>query len=202
MLMLTHIGETLISEMFNNNVEIKKLLIGKSGSYANITAIPELKLNKCNSLLFDGAHKVDIAIVDKETGTCTPIEAKLGLDRLSKNEFQNRFLSGCGTSHKNTRITGSMISILERNLPDTCKHIPLTVTTKNSDYVLSEAWILLCRKKVLEKWKKNGAPNLSKNCKVIAFEDLAKIFGTKDDFNSLVTKVLKQDYYDNWISNN
>lgn len=199
--MLTHIGEVLLSEMFNENLQVKEFLLGKIEPKSNVYAIPELKLNKCNSLLFDGAHKIDIAIIDDETGTCIPIEAKLGLDRLTKNEFEKRFLSGCGTSHKNTRITGSMISILERSLPDTCKHSPLTVTTKNREYVLSKNWILLCRKKVLEKWEKNGTPNLSKNCKVVAFEDLVKTFGTRDKFNSIISEMLKQDYYENWVGN-
>jgi len=128
MIQLSHIGEILISRILANSADALSMVCGNFVKYVEPHYVePELRLNKCGTLGFDGVHKVDISVLNPSDKMCYPIEAKLGFDRLSKSEFEKRFLTGCGTSHKNTRVKGSMISIIERDLPAQCENLPLSV---------------------------------------------------------------------------
>ena len=120
MLELSHVGEILISEILTRSLEARQVLRSAGCAISeNLVIVPEVRPNNCGPLAFDGTHRIDVAVLDLDTRICFPFEAKLGLDRLSKNEFSKRFLNQCGTSHKDTRVRGSMISILERMLPRT-----------------------------------------------------------------------------------
>ena len=163
--------------------------------------MPEIRLNDCNPLIFDGAHKVDICLLDTSQKLCYPIEAKLGLDRLSRNEFKKRFLAPCGISHNNTRISGSIISVLERNLPGICKGHDLSVTYNNEHFRLTAIWGLIIRSKVAVRWSKNATPDLSQDCKIMNFEQLVLNNCSREKFNDLVYKVVNGDYYSSWIEN-
>lgn len=199
MIQLTHIGEELLSRMLYESEEVRRAVCG---SYISITRnnefVPELRLNGCRGLSFDGAHKVDVAALNNDTNHCLPIEAKLGFDRLGKNEFEKRFLGECGTSHNNTRVKGSMISILERKLPKDCGNQNLSVSWQGRTYTVSPSWVLVARKVVVEKWKTLEAPQLSDNCRVVEFESLVEMYGTSGEFNSLVERLLSIDYFEEW----
>lgn len=199
MIQLSHIGEVLISKILAASDEAMRVTCGDFVEHAKPFHVEqELRLNKCGSLRFDGVHKVDISILNPNTHTCFPIEAKLGLDRLGKSEFGKRFLTVCGTSHKNTRVKGNMISILERYLPAQCEGQTLSVTFGDNRYALSEKWTLISRQAVIDKWLTSGKPCLSQNCKIVSFEDLVRIYGGKTEFNQLVSDVISMDYYTEW----
>ena len=198
----THIAEYLISEMFNRSPEVRVLFLEHLCRVISYTsgssAVPNLQLATCGDLRFDGAHKVDIAILDKDALSCIPCEAKLGNDRLGKTEFENRFLGSCQTSHNDTRIKGSMIAILERKLPIQCLNSPVLVTHEGRNYQLTSPWILITRKTILNSWAKYGLPPLSPACIHIAFEAIVEALGGKTPFNALVSELVSFDYYDRW----
>lgn len=199
MIQLSHIGEELIAQMLSESTETMEAVCGNfPAADRKNTAVPEIRLNNCGTLGFDGVHKIDVAVLNSVTNKCYPIEAKLGFDRLSKNEFEKRFLKECGTSHNDTRVSGSMISILERKLPNACSNNDLSVTHGGGVYSLTPAWSLICRKAVIQKWQQNGQPDLSKNCRVVAFESLVEIYGSHSAFNSLVNQLVTIDYYKVW----
>ncbi len=201
MLELSHVGEILIAQILSGS-PAARMLIRSIGFpiRENLAIIPEVHLSSCGPLAFDGTHRIDIAVLDLDNKICFPFEAKLGLDRLGKNEFEKRFLNHCGTSHKNTRVRGSMIAILERLLPEQCKGQELTVKYQNQIYPVSKKWGLICRAQIIKKWINNGSPSLSKDSVLVRFEDLAAAFGSEDAFNALVTTLLDQNHYKNWVN--
>jgi hypothetical protein len=203
MIELTHIAEYLIAEMYNRSLDVRALFAKHLNRVISppdgSTAIPNLQLTTCGRFRFDGAHKIDIAILDKAAFTCIPCEAKLGNDRLGKTEFEKRFLGSCPTSHNNTRIAGNMIAILERKLPNPCLDSPVLVTYERRDYQVTSPWVLILRKAIYDSWEKSGAPLLSPACIRISFEAIVDALGGKLPFNSLVGELLSLDYYDVWM---
>ncbi|MDN3714841.1 hypothetical protein [Vibrio breoganii] len=200
MIELNHIGEKLICEMINSSDSVKSVLMCAMGIESSaFIAVPEIRLDACSGLIFDGVHKVDVCILDTQNNTCFPIEAKLGLDRLSKNEFAKRFMKPCKTSHNDTRVAGSMISILERQLPSQCTNQDLTVSYQGQKYVLTKEWGLISRSAIHNKWHSNGFPSLTEKCKHVAFESLARTYGDKGAFNNLVTNLLNVDFHAQWV---
>ncbi|MGR5001805.1 hypothetical protein [Vibrio celticus] len=142
---LNHVGEALICELINRSNSAKSVLANALEiDSSTFIAVPEIRLDACAGSIFDGVDKVDICILDTEAKTCFPIEAKLGLDRLSKNEFAKRFMKPCKTSHNDTRVSGSMISILERQLPAQCINQDLYVTYLGDKYLVSDKWGAYC----------------------------------------------------------
>lgn len=202
MIKLSHIGEILIAKLIeDSSLVMKKVCHREFHLSESYKVLPEMRLNKCGELIFDGAHKIDVAVLNLSSRICYPIEAKLGFDRLGKNEFEKRFLDGCGTSHNNTRIRGSMISVLERKLPAQYSRIPITVTFKNTEYVVSNHWSLICREAVIGNWANNGGPKLSRKCSVVSFESIVRSCGDRTKFNRLVSGLLTKDYYLEWVQN-
>lgn len=198
MIALSHVGEIVVAEMINRSASVRDSIFG-SLNLDTVIAVPEVRLNPCGGLNFDGAHKIDIAILDTKNKVCIPVEAKLGENRLTAGEFNKRFLSECGTSHKGSRVKGNMISILERNLPNQCKGSNLTVTYSNATYSILNEWYLICRESVLEKWKKSRFPDLSQSNSQVSIESIINAFGGKDVFNKLVRELLDIDYHDKWL---
>lgn len=199
MIQISHIGEELIAQMLSESTEAMEAVCnGFPANGDQNIFVPEIRLNNCGALGFDGVHKVDIAVLNSVTKSCYPVEAKLGFDRLGKNEFEKRFLKECGTSHGDSRVTGSMISILERKLPDTCANRDLSVMHGENTFLLTPKWSLVCRKSIIEKWKQAGRPALSSNCHVVAFENLVEMYGSHSAFNSLVKQLVSFDYYKMW----
>lgn len=199
----THIAESLIAEMYNRSQEVRRLFgerVSRVSPFLDgSTAVPDLQLATCGPFRFDGAHKVDIAILDETHSRCIPCEAKLGNDRLGKTEFENRFLECCQTSHKDTRISGSMIAILERKLPRQCLTSPIIVNHEGREYRVTSPWVLILRKTTLNSWANRGSPPLSTGCTDISFETIVEAFGGKEPFNSLVGELVTFDYYEAWM---
>ena len=202
MIELTHIGELLIAEMLNSSSKVRELFGDKLGvslmDNGNVVAVPEVSLASCGQYTFDGTHAVDVGLLLPGTLKCVPIEAKLGTDRLSKPEFEKRFLQSCWVSHGGTRISGSMTSILERKLPAAIDG-DVEVRRNGVSYKLTPEWILVVREQVLSSWKANGVPALSSNCSILSIEEVVSAFGNKNDFNELVAKLISADYYQNWF---
>jgi hypothetical protein len=87
MIELNHIGESLIAEMINRSEDVKRFVVHQiSSSYPDdhiADAVPELPLVNCGQLIFDGAHRVDVALPSPVDGLCFAIEAKLGKTGLT-----------------------------------------------------------------------------------------------------------------------
>ena len=204
MIQLTHIAEFIVAEMYNRSPAVRQLfaeqLLRLNSVPESTTAIPNLQLGSCGSYQFDGAHKIDIAILDRTTSSCIPCEAKLGNDRLGKSEFEKRFLKPCSTSHGNRRINGSMIAILDGKLPDQCSNSSILVSHEGNEYQVVPIWVLIVRERILNSWAKNGMPALSSSCIRVSFEAIVDSFGGRVPFNSLVTELVHFDYYEKWIN--
>lgn len=203
MIQPTHIAELIVAEMYNRSTAVRQLFAKQLARLISLpestTAIPNLQLASCGPYQFDGAHKIDIAILDSTTLSCIPCEAKLGNDRLGKSEFEKRFLRPCGRSHGNRRITGSMIAILDRKLPDQCLNSSVLVSHEGNKYQVVPIWVLIVRESILNSWAKNGVPALSSTCITVSFETIVDSFGGKVPFNSLVGGLVNFDYYEKWI---
>ncbi len=203
MIKLTHIAEYVIAEMYNRSPEVRVLFNEQLNRLISIpvgsTAVANLQLCNCGRFRFDGAHKIDIAILDKTGSSCIPCEAKLGNVRLGKTQFEKRFLEPCQTSHKDTRIAGSMIAIFERKLPSQCLASSIMVSHEGKDYQMTLPWALILREAIHRSWTKSGVPSLSSRCINISFESLVEAFGGKTPFNSLVSELVRFDYYDTWM---
>ncbi|OGP53558.1 MAG: hypothetical protein A2162_01805 [Deltaproteobacteria bacterium RBG_13_52_11b] len=199
----THIAEFIVAEMFNRSTAVRhffaKQLSGLISLPESPTAVPNLQLATCGPYKFDGAHKIDTAILDDTTLSCIPCEAKFGNDRLGKLEFEKRFLRPCGMSHGNTRITGNMIAILDRKLPNQCLNSSVLVNHKGNEYQVVPRWVLILRESILDSWAKNGVPGLSSACITVSFETIVDLFEGKAPFNSLVAELVNFNYYEEWI---
>lgn len=64
---LSHIGEELICELINRSDTVRQSLeIANSAlTHQCILAVSEIRLNSCAGFIFDGVHKVDICILNK-----------------------------------------------------------------------------------------------------------------------------------------
>jgi hypothetical protein len=199
----THIAECLIAEMYNRSREVRRLFGERVSLVTSFPdgspAVPDLQLATCGRFRFDGAHKIDIAILDRAHSRCIPCEVKLGNDRLGKTQFEQRFMECCQTSHKDTRISGSMIAILERKLPRQCLTSPILVDHEGREYKVASPWVLILRKAILDSWVNRRMPPLSTGCTMISFETIVDAFGGKKTFNSLVGELVTFDYYDAWM---
>ncbi len=197
MISLSHVGELLIARMLSESESARRYLFPPSTAENNLVVLPKVRLEQCGELIFDGAHNIDVAVLDGDI--CHAIEPKLGFTRLGKNAFEQDFLADCGTSHGGTRVSGSMIAILEGKLPQGCHEMPLSITHENRTYKVSEHWILICRKNVFNRWSMNGRPKLSGSCKIVVWEDFAHAYCSENDFNKLVRDMLDANYYDQWV---
>jgi len=200
---LSNIGEILLSEMINRSHAVQELLT-QSISFISLTekefiAVPEAQLNRFEKYGFDGAHKLDVALLFGNTRKCLGLEAKLGIERLNRREFDKRFLMECGTSHGKSRISGSIIAILEGKLPNRRESSRIIVKHQQTEYELLPTWILVVRNRILNDWSRLGRPSLSDHCHILPFEKIVGNFGGRDLFNSLVREILEGDYYREWI---
>ena len=205
-LQLFHIGELLIAEMFNQSEAVRahfQSILIQSKTIRIAEAVTELCLRPCNGLRFDGAHRIDVALlthdVDAHERVCIPIEAKLGTARLTTSVFNERFLKQCVIDqHADPRISGNMIAVLERKLPVQCLQSPIETIHRGIVYLLTEGWVLVVRRRLANEWRVNGMPALSKSCTLVAIEDLVSVFG-EGNFDDLVRRVLNFEYYKEWF---
>lgn len=198
MIELSHIGEHLIASMLNRSESAREALLGLD-AWGEWLFVPEIPLNPLGNILFDGAHKIDVCALNMASSSCIPIEAKLGRERMSANQFAQRFLQAGGTSHQGKRITGSMIGILDGRLPPGLDRAELTVTHAGRRYSVQQNWILMVRDPIFNRWTNNGWPELSEHCTVKTIEQLVRAFGEPHDFNQFVLDLVSQDFHKMWF---
>lgn len=142
----------------------------------------------------DGAQKVDVLCAGGERAMV--FELKLGDERLGANEFEGRFIEDCSTSHGESRLTGKMVSVLERRFPwpgDTT----LQASTSTENWEVVRPWWLVVRKAVWTRWKKFGPPNLS-NGRILVLEEVVRELGGEAAFNGLVRELVCDNFYSAW----
>ena len=200
MIALTHVGERLIAEMLTREASVRGVLgDGLGVDVSRRVARVEVSLASYGKLRFDGASRIDVALVNGEDKRLIACEAKLGATRLSRNAFE-RFLAPCGTSHEGARVKGSMPAILERKLPRVSGSPSLTARAAEGEYVVEERWALIVRRRTAEGWTRRGRPSLSERCAVVSFEDLVHAYGGPRAFNALVRELLEVDYFAEWLA--
>ncbi|HEY1532658.1 MAG TPA: hypothetical protein VGF76_01525 [Polyangiaceae bacterium] len=147
------------------------------------------------ALRFDGAHEVDVFVRGGLRGLA--IEAKLGLERLSASQFQERFLGPASVSeHKPRRIKGSMIAIL--NHRDLAGMVDLPLQTGGDQPTqICDPWVLVVRRRVWASWGKR-APRLSRHAHVLVFEEIVAPYGSGQLFDSLVRDLVGCEFLQSW----
>lgn len=204
----SHIGEAVVAQMANANPRLFIEALGLSNKEvdwrhihsAKPFAYANCKLPPLGDLAFDGQHQVDVALWVKPKSAIA-LELKLGVTRVDRNSFKERFLTPCGRSHGGLRIKGSMIAILERRFErlsvdeDLCVNLTDKKTVK-----LASTWGLLMQQSVIDNWQ-DGLKTLSGHAVLRSVQELVHDCGGKRKFNSLVKKVVNFDYFDEWNLN-
>jgi hypothetical protein len=195
---LEHLGEPLLKGILETSEAVRELVLSRN-LIDKEAVLCEIPLAYWNNQKFDGAHRIDVAILNTSAASCVALELKLGLSRMASGEFTRRFLSGTSSSHKNTRVKGSMISILERLSMDSSSES--TYAERRGERILVDSvWVLVIRRQVLEKWRTSTPPSLSKKCQIVAFEEIVESYGDRNTFNKLVSNLVVGDYYREWLS--
>jgi hypothetical protein len=156
----------------------------------NVPLAPDSTAGK--TVRFDGAHGVDVLCHDGQRGL--PVEAKLGLDRLTCAAFTERFLHAAMlSSHKSPQVTGSMIVILdERRVEDA----PLTLRTTDPPVEVVGPWFLVLRARTWNSWA-TERPSLL-NAHVAVFEEIAEAYGDATAFDALVLAQVGGGFHSAW----
>lgn len=162
----------------------------------NVPLIPVLREE--TELAFDGAHCVDV-LAHQDDGTAVAFEAKLGLGRLSRSEFEKRFLAKLERSHSGRRVKGSMIALLSHRYIEGVGHLPLR-TALSADKELARAWVLVVRRATWLNWSRvgNSPPALGADAHIVCFDDVAAAFGTAEDFDALVHRAVGDGFSTAW----
>lgn len=71
MIQLSHIGEVLIYRMLESSSEVRNLVLGDDKGF---DFFPEIRLNKCGLLIFDGVHKVDVSSLCSKSNTVSQLK--------------------------------------------------------------------------------------------------------------------------------
>ena len=174
---------------------------GSAGVGPFQTFVPNAKLKPVeiegSEYLFDGAHEVDILCVSS-TAQAFPLEAKLGVARLSASKFSQRFLSPPEFSrHDPPRIKGSMLAILDREPTSRLGRSRLHGAVDSAPQ-LSQPWGLVIREDTWRHWQANGEPSLRPNAHVFLMDRLVSAFGAPTDFDALVVRVIGASFFDAW----
>lgn len=171
-----------------------------NGTGTPTSFLPNVKLKPVQvagtTYLFDGAHQVDILAVGAAS-SAFPIEAKLGVDRLSPAEFTKRFLLPVGLSkHSPPRVTGSMVALLMGGGAAPLGTTPLQAAIPGAPH-LSTAWGLVIRAGTWAKWRMSEPP-IGPNGHIFIFEQIASSYGPPADFDTLVHQVVGRDFFSSW----
>ncbi len=194
---LEHVGEPLVAAMFNTSVEVREALLGPHRATFH-TATHEVPLKSWNGRIFDGTHRIDVAVRGSAVSSCLAVELKLGLSRMTATAFNKRFLEGTSPSHFAKRVKGSMVSVLER-LSEESGDCPIYAELDGYQCSVEKNWVLVVRAKVAEQWSRKGKPELSDCCSLVVFEHIVEVYGGSARFNQAVSNLLDGDYYDEWL---
>jgi len=157
--------------------------------------------------------RIDVGIIyPNQDGKriCHPIELKLGADLLGNCRTGiGRFTQGYYTTHNNTRIGGSMISILGNKPSDNSMIFQRNdicvaderINPNNERIEVSANWTLIVRTENIKEALNNPAgffivESQIENCQVLSFKEL---FDNKD-VNKTMKKLLPKDrnFYKYW----
>ena len=210
---LSHIGEDLIAEMLRSlsqRQELHRVVCAVSGRSLT-DDIQEIALG--DSVTFraedaslvvhegtisyacDGEQKVDVLCTGGDNAIA--FEAKLGEKRMASAEFRKRFCTRCEKSkHADSRLSGSMIAVLERSLP--FEGVPtLVAEVDEARWTLALPWWLVVRQSIVDKWiKARDIP--VKSARVMVFDSLARIYGSRQQFDQMVQRVVASDFAGRW----
>jgi hypothetical protein len=210
---LTHIGEDLVAAMledlFRRNLlsqvvceisgrtlaqDIEEGGLGDDVQFhadaANLSLQTEGTTFSC-----DGEQKIDVLCAGQ--GNAIAFEAKLGTERMGAAEFYRRVCMPCERSkHADLRISGSMIALLERSLPFNSDS-NLVARLGIESWRVAQEWWLVLRESVVTKWRKSGSVPV-KSARIISFDSLAQVYGSGQQFDLLVQRVVGREFALQW----
>lgn len=209
---LTHIGEDLIAEMLNSLAQRQQLPrvacaisarsladdirdsgLGEPIVFQADDAMLAVRNAACEYAC-DGEQTVDVLCGG--AASAIAFESKLGETRMSSSEFRKRFCGQCKTSHSESRLSGSMVAVLDRNLPFDGES-DLIASVDDRQWTLVGPWWLVVRQSVVDKWRKaKDIPVTS--ARILSFDALAQIYGSRQQFDQLVQRVVGSDFAGRW----
>jgi hypothetical protein len=210
---LTHVGEDLVAAMleelsrrnalsqvvceFSGRTLLQDIEEGGLGDGVHFHADDANLWVQKGELTFscDGEQKVDVLCAGQSNAIA--FEAKLGVERMGSAEFHRRFCTPCEKSmHADDRISGSMVAVLERSLPFK-SDFNLVAQTGFGCWQVTPAWWLVLRQSVVTKWRKAGRVPV-KSARITSFESLARLYGSRQQFDLLVQRVVGLDFASKW----
>lgn len=203
-LSLSHLAEDIVAAMANERrvAFIQAVGLGADTSPEFIESIPilatcEAQFDPVADRSFDGACRVDV-VVRVRPGFAAAFELKLGTNRLTRARVDEEWLPPCTPSHQDRRWKGNVMAVLERRFAGTTVE-RLVVSADGERLELITPWYVIARRKVLNGWKR-APPQFSGAVRQVAFEDIVAGFGDPQAFNELIRRLLKIDYYDQWVA--
>lgn len=209
---LSHIGEDVIAEILNSlakRQELSRVVCAISArSFADDiqeSGLGESVVFRADDALLvvrngereyacDGEQKVDVLCAG--AASAIALEAKLGETRVGSSEFRKRFCGQCRTSHFESRLSGSMVAVLERNLPFDGPS-DLIANIGDDKWVLARPWWLVVRQSVVEKRRKTKDVPVT-SARILVFDSLAQVYGSRQQFDQLVQRVVGSDFAGRW----
>ena len=203
---LSHIGEPLVARMLaslasrGRLAEVRCAVFGDSLESDLDTGPPEFIADRAllkvraagQEYACNGAQAVDVLAV--AGGTATAVELKLGLTRMSRSAFRGRFCHPCGISgHADSRLTGSMVAVLDRLLPFAGGRVSAVDGHRTWD--LSERWWLVIRQQIWRSWRNQLPVNAAR---ILVFDRLASLYGDAAEFDQLVRDIVGGDFAARW----
>jgi hypothetical protein len=210
---ISHIGEDLIAEMLRSIDQRKQLdrIVCAATNRTLAQDVEEFDLG--DQLTFsaedaslvvdtgdrkyscDGEQKVDVLC--RGNGSAIAFESKLGNTRMAVSEFRKRFRTTCAISkHSDSRLSGSMIAVLERSMPfeGECR---LFAKTNETSLLVRKPWWLVVRQSVFQTWNiRNDIP--VKSARILLFDELAQLFGSRQHFDGMVNRLIGSDFSRRW----
>lgn len=213
---LTHVGESLVAKLLEDNPDIVKKILGIENEIKkdDYQVFPEISLAPIQigqqTYPFDGMSRIDVGIIYPNQGgerICHPIELKLGQTRMgNNNDGIGRFTQGYYKTHNNTRIGGSMISILGNKPSDnnmTFQRNDICVADErinpnNERIVVSDNWTLIVRTEEIAKPLNTEGffKTQIKNGHMLSFKGLFKEKTVNDTMRELLPK--DGNFYEYW----
>jgi len=211
---LSHVGEVLIAEMLTQSAlrrQLNQFRCAVTGvSLADDIQNQGLDLParfiadeaslslRCggNNFSCDGAQTVDVLCAG-QNDRAIAFEAKLGKTRMSVPEFKKRFAVPCEISrHKDARLRGSMVAVLDRALPIS-GDLQITASVADREWTVAKPWWLVIRATTFAHWRVPEHLPI-RHARVLLFDQIARTFGSRDEFDELVKRIIGSDFGSRW----
>lgn len=209
---LSHIGEPLVAQLLeslNKRGALDRVRCARTGRSLSddIQAAelePPVSFRAVDATLVihaadisydcDGEQKVDVLCTGGQRAIA--IEVKLGESRMGRALFLKRFGLQCEQSkHAKSSLRGSMVAVLERSFQFEASRVVAKVNSEG--WEVATLWWLVVRRRILDTWLKSGIP-VTDNARLLVFESLADTYGTKQDFDKLVSDTVGSSFADAW----